>query len=812
MSIAVNCSNLEQGSYTYECSEGYTGSFANTFDFGGITASIESTDASTTIQVTEAAMTTTTGASTASTTTTTTSESTNAAGATNATEAIAMTSTEASAFSHSVDPAARAVDKEEFCQNLTDVESHMTNALMEENNSPYTSGYECACSDLETNDKSFTIDCSMEARDDGSDGNETFTEQMVFELKQGEYSLSQTSWGWNSSSVTWDSQEVYQLDDGVVTSCKANACTSCSVCEDNKSIAVDCSGIAEPGQWYVYHCGAGYRGSFANTFNFGVITGEEVEEEAPTDSTIDNSIDRDAFCQSLTDLESHMTESFEKKMRKIYTSSFECVCGALDTNDESFTVDCSTEGSDGGMTFVSSERMVFELNEGEYELNETSWSWEDSDGSHLPDQGVFNLENGAVTSCEANGCTSCTLCEDEMSIAVDCSNIEQGLTLNSTKSPAGEDDRWIGDGHVPTFTGHTHKCSEGYTGALSHSFDFGVISQTTSQPSSQPSPQSSSQPIDPAASAVDKEEFCKNLIDLEAHMNDELLVLNNIKNFTYTGSYECACSDLDMNETSFSVDCSLEGENVTVVRTEQMVFELNQGEYELNETSLSWKDSSTQNQTDTPQDALYWDGGVITSCKANGCTSCSLCEDKMSIVVDCSNLVQENNTYECSEGYKGSFAQTFDFGVITAAAESTDASTTTQVTEAAIALTTGATAASTTVTITAEPTNAANDTQVTEVAATTVSTDASTTTQVTDAAMSLTTGASAVSTTTTATAEMTTTEASTSSTTITEPTNVVEDEIPYIVSAPVASSDALTSSKMGWIASSAFAIATGFLI
>ena len=72
----------------------------------------------------------------------------------------------------------------------------------------------------------------------------------------------------------------------------------------------------------------------------------------------------------------------------------------------------------------------------------------------------------------------------------------------------------------------------------------------------------------PHASAADKEELCQNLTALESHMNDELMVLNTIMNDTYTGSYECACSDLDENDKSFSIDCSLEGEDVTVVRNE----------------------------------------------------------------------------------------------------------------------------------------------------------------------------------------------------------------------------------------------------
>ena len=38
------------------------------------------------------------------------------------------------------------------------------------------------------------------------------------------------------------------------------------------------------------------------------------------------------------------------------------------------SVDCAMEANDGGMASVSSDKMVFELNQGEYELSGTSLS------------------------------------------------------------------------------------------------------------------------------------------------------------------------------------------------------------------------------------------------------------------------------------------------------------------------------------------------------------------------------------------------------------------------------------------------------
>jgi hypothetical protein len=55
----VNCSNLEIGGYKYDCSDGYTGSFAQIFVFGVI---VPADDASMTTQATEVVATTAVGA------------------------------------------------------------------------------------------------------------------------------------------------------------------------------------------------------------------------------------------------------------------------------------------------------------------------------------------------------------------------------------------------------------------------------------------------------------------------------------------------------------------------------------------------------------------------------------------------------------------------------------------------------------------------------------------------------------------------------------------------------------------------------
>ncbi len=110
--------------------------------------------------------------------------------------------------------------------------------------------------------------------------------------------------------------------------------------------------------------------------------------------------------------------------------------------------------------FLATERMMFDLKQSRYELNETSWGWEESDGVELPNEGVYHLKNGAVTGCVAHGCKSCALCDDGTSIKADC----------------GDDKNWKGDGHVHHYFPRPKvRISKGYVGGLSHSFEFGEI-------------------------------------------------------------------------------------------------------------------------------------------------------------------------------------------------------------------------------------------------------------------------------------------------------------------------------------------------
>jgi len=153
----------------------------------------------------------------------------------------------------------------------------------------------CDCSEGHTDDESFTIVCSMEGtHDDGSDDTFVHSEHMVLELNQGKYNLKETSWSYHDSEVSYDSQEVFHLTNGIVTSCEAKECASCSVCDDQKSIAVDCSNLSG----YIIECSERYTGPFSHSFDFGTITLPEVDGHIHNQCNNSNSCYSDETCQS----------------------------------------------------------------------------------------------------------------------------------------------------------------------------------------------------------------------------------------------------------------------------------------------------------------------------------------------------------------------------------------------------------------------------------------------------------------------------------------------------------------------------------
>ena len=73
----------------------------------------------------------------------------------------------------------------------------------------------------------------------------------------------------------------------------------------------------------------------------------------------------------------------------------------------------------------------------------------------------------------------------------------------------------------------------------------------------------------------------------------------------------------------------------------------------------SWEDSYV-----SEQEVFGFKNGVPVSCEAEGCTSCSVCGDGISVAVNCSIGERWDLAEECRKGYTGSFANTFDFGPI----------------------------------------------------------------------------------------------------------------------------------------------------
>lgn len=165
---------------------------------------------------------------------------------------------------------------DEFCGSLESLESHLTENL---NNlfggSGYLEGtYDCKCAKNQQDDKTFDVDCIFEY--DASIGGGSNFEKMTFvqvaNNEAEEYKLSRTSWG---DSLYGESvpQEVfdYDVNDGKLSSCEGNGCASCSICDDDKSVAMDCSTLVPADLAYTYECSDWYTGSFANTFEFGKI-------------------------------------------------------------------------------------------------------------------------------------------------------------------------------------------------------------------------------------------------------------------------------------------------------------------------------------------------------------------------------------------------------------------------------------------------------------------------------------------------------------------------------------------------------------
>lgn len=189
--VAVDCSNMALQGYRIGCDAGYVGAYANSYHFGEITG--EPLDGE-------------------------------------------ISTTDPSIWAHG------SYDYEAFCEDLSHLESHMTRKFEKKMGKMYTSNFECECDALDTGRDSFTVACFME----GTEGGKPFvaSEQMMLKGHGGHYELTETSWGWDHGEAELPNQGSFYFEDGKV-SCQAKGCDSCAVCNNGKSIAVDCGDSTE---------------------------------------------------------------------------------------------------------------------------------------------------------------------------------------------------------------------------------------------------------------------------------------------------------------------------------------------------------------------------------------------------------------------------------------------------------------------------------------------------------------------------------------------------------------------------------------
>jgi len=124
-------------------------------------------------------------------------------------------------------------------------------------------------------------------------------------------------------------------------------------------------------------------------------------------------------------MESDFTNAFFSNSPTI-PAGYTCSCGKLVDHDQSFGVECYLNYVDGGEENVNVQRMKYRLGQdGAYELVESSWG--DTYYGTLNARETLFISNGAVTGCAAAGCSPCAVCDDEASIAVDCSSLGDEL-------------------------------------------------------------------------------------------------------------------------------------------------------------------------------------------------------------------------------------------------------------------------------------------------------------------------------------------------------------------------------------------------
>jgi hypothetical protein len=221
-------------------------------------------------------------------------------------------------------------------------------------------GYRCVC---DGNDALLEIDCTLDYKIEPETEFYTSSEFMQFFSKHGVFELAAIQVIDSSFDAAWN-LEAYSYEGGEISKCSAAVeCSSCSVCEDKKSFAFDCSTWVD--SEYTIECSELYSGAFSNTFDFGTIA-------VPANP----SVSVEDFCTYLSTLETPLSEGYAAVLEKsdppfvMSENMYSCACGEAGATLE---IVCTLEYTLDGTSGTSVDKMAFEAKDGAYELVSTAY-------------------------------------------------------------------------------------------------------------------------------------------------------------------------------------------------------------------------------------------------------------------------------------------------------------------------------------------------------------------------------------------------------------------------------------------------------
>jgi len=380
-------------------------------------------------------------------------------------------------ITHPLTQAVQTVD--EFCADLSVVNSHLTSNFVAFFNVEFTALFECNCNTTEP--ETLVVDCVGVY--DNIDAVETTREQAILiENNNGTFTLVQTAW----SDTFYDSIDVFQgiyvFQYGEQISCTMTGCASCSICPDGASIAVDCSALAAE---YTSECSDQYIGAFLSSFGFQIIAPDNtnpttVTAVSPTAGPLGTDVPTamvpspnpltppaapktaEEFCADLSDLEAHMKSSFEETVFVVPAeNNYECECSTpfdasmlvncdvrygtdvcTKPDDFALIIDCSLFYGDEDEPTINFEQAIFEKSSNGTRLDLQRTGWGDTSIT-IGIQEFFFFENGSLDECFGRNnsavgvCTVCpdggslSFCSDELSCDIPCSDMYTGAFFNT---------------------------------------------------------------------------------------------------------------------------------------------------------------------------------------------------------------------------------------------------------------------------------------------------------------------------------------------------------------------------------------------